>query len=62
MIVQFKPRRANMNSNRVEAMIKGQIESYECNSCGKEFEVLFEQFPERCPHCNMRIDWGNSEK
>lgn len=61
MIVQFKPRSKDYKS-RAEAMIKGQIELYECNACGKDFEVLFEQFPEKCPHCNTKIDWGNSEK
>lgn len=61
MIVQFKPREVR-SSNRVEALVKGEIEVYECDNCGEEFEVMFNKFPDKCPHCSYKIDWGNSEK
>ena len=61
MIVQFKPREVR-SGNRVEALVKGEIEVYDCNKCGEEFEVLFNDFPEKCPYCNTIIDWENSEK
>ena len=43
--------------SRTEALIKGLIETYTCDSCGGDFEVINEQFPERCPCCNMEMEW-----
>lgn len=62
-VIQFKPRRdCEVSSrDRVEAMVKGKIETYECNNCGELFDVLFGNRPDKCPNCNLRIDWGNSE-
>lgn len=61
MIIQFRPRERG-SKNRVEALMKGEVETYTCNDCGEDFEVLFENFPEKCPHCNRVIDWESSEK
>ena len=57
-IIQFRPRKKEISQNRVEAMMKGQLEEYICNTCGKNFEVLFDNKPERCPHCNRIIEWS----
>ena len=61
MIIQFKPR-VKGSKNRVEALMKGEIEVYSCNACGEDFEVMFEDFPEKCPYCGKIIDWESSEK
>ena len=61
MRIQFKPR-VKGSKNRVEALMKGEIEIYSCNDCGEDFEVMFEDFPEKCPHCGKIIDWESSEK
>ena len=58
-ILQFRPRQKKVSSdNRVEAMMKGQLETYTCNTCGGDFEVLFNNFPDRCPHCGREIEWS----
>lgn len=57
-IVQFRPRVKQENSNnRIEALMKGQVDEYTCQNCGEDFEVLFDNKPDRCPHCNMLIEW-----
>lgn len=62
MIVQFKPRRARTESrNRIKALTKGKLKVFNCDGCGGEFEVLFDEFPEKCPHCGVEFDWENSK-
>lgn len=58
MIIQFKPK---SKTNRVEALMKGEITYFTCNTCGKGFEVYFNDRPDECPHCKRNIDWDNSE-
>ena len=60
-IVQFEPRSRKSSTNRVEALVKGELEVYECDTCGKEFEVVFGNKPDKCPHCNRLICWENEE-
>ena len=59
-ILQFRPRREQEFSSRdrVEAMAKGQLDEYRCDSCGGIFEVLFNKKPDVCPHCKLRINWS----
>ena len=57
MIVQFKPK---SKTNRVEALMKGEIQVFECNECHGEFEVYFDKKPDRCPICNLPINWQDS--
>lgn len=54
MIIQFKPK---SKINRVEALMKGQIEQYSCDTCGYEFEVIFNNKPDKCPNCGLKINW-----
>ena len=56
-IIKFKPRVVNSERNRVEALVKGKLETYTCNTCGERFEVLFDDRPECCPGCFARIKW-----
>ena len=57
MIVQFKPK---SNKNRVEALMKGKITIFTCDTCGGDIEVLFDNFPDKCPNCGLKMDWRNS--
>lgn len=61
-IVQFRPvqKKKEPQRNRVEALMKGQVRTFNCDSCGGEFEVLYNNFPDKCPHCGLEFDWGNS--
>ena len=59
MIVQFEPKKVR-SSNRIEALVKSQIRTFNCDECGGEFEVLFNKFPNECPHCGLKFDWENS--
>ena len=57
-IVQFRPRvKTDVSHNRTEALMKGQLEVYTCNTCEEDFEVLFNDFPDKCPHCGRKIEW-----
>ena len=58
-IVQFRPRQTK-EINRVEALMKGQVETYTCNNCGEDFEVIYNNRPDKCPNCFYSIDWGAS--
>lgn len=60
-IIQFSPKQTHLNRNRIEALSKGNIRTFECCECGEEFEVLFDKFPDECPHCHRRINWEESE-
>lgn len=42
---------------RVEAMIKGEIEEYTCDTCGTDFEVISDNKPDSCPGCFRKIIW-----
>lgn len=56
-IVQFRPRQKK-EFNRVEALMKGQIETYVCNNCGSDIEVAYGEKPDKCPSCGFIIsDW-----
>ena len=58
-ILQFRPRSGQTftSRDRVEAMVKGQLDEYTCDSCGGVFEVLFDEKPNKCPHCKRQIRW-----
>ncbi len=60
VIVEFRPRSKKKQSEeakRLEAMIKGKLEVYTCNNCGKRIEVMNDEFPTHCPGCNAKIRW-----
>ena len=57
-VIQFRPKTKDRSFNRVEALMKGQLETYVCDNCGEEFEVAFGNKPKRCPGCDFEIDWG----
>ena len=53
-IIEFRPRSKQMN--RTEALVKGKIENYRCDSCLEYFEVIDDNLPDKCPHCGVKID------
>ena len=61
-IIQFRPRVKSGSMGRVEALVKGKIEEYDCNNCNETFEVIDNNFPQFCPKCKAYIDWENSKK
>ena len=65
-VIQFKPKNVVSNEpvtdrDRVEAMVKGQLETYICDSCGASFEVLFDKKPSKCPSCGLIFNWSKSK-
>ena len=42
---------------RCRALARGTLETYQCNSCGKSFEVDEYNKPDKCPHCGLTIRW-----
>ena len=60
-ILIFNPNASNKTKieakSRIEALAKGELETYVCDSCGKRFEVMFDNKPEYCPGCFARIRW-----
>ena len=58
-ILQFRPRREQKFSSRdrIEAMVKGQLETYVCGRCNGEFEVLRDNKPTFCPCCKTLLEW-----
>ena len=61
VIVEFRPRSKKKQSGeakRLEAMIKGKLEVYTCDNCGGDIEVINDEFPSHCPHCNVELlEW-----
>jgi len=47
--------------SRAEALAKDLISVYSCNMCGGEFEVIADNYPERCPCCNRVIEKWNKD-
>ena len=64
-IIAFNVRRRNgktLEAERWKALVKGNIEYYNCDDCGGEIEVINGDFPKRCPHCGTEIlDWSDEE-
>lgn len=42
---------------RREAMMRGKLEEYTCDSCGEDVDVIDGDYPERCPGCLRIISW-----
>ena len=55
-IIQFRPKKER-SFNRVEALMKGQLETYICSTCNEEFEIAFGNKPKKCPNCGLEIIW-----
>ena len=50
-------------TNRIEALVKGRLSTYTCDSCGRDFEVDKDHRPDKCPNCNVHIDvWNDLEE
>ena len=61
-IIEFSARK-NSKHERVEALVKGNIECYVCEDCGGDIEVINNKFPTRCPNCGVLIlEWDNTEE
>lgn len=54
--------RRSQNRNRVQALMRGAVDIYNCDKCGGEFEVIYDNKPDRCPHCNTKFNWKASEE
>lgn len=62
-IIEFRRRDKKEEMSRTEALVKGKIDVYRCDSCGKEFEVINDVFPDTCPGCGVVISvWNDSEE
>ncbi len=40
---------------RVKALARGEVQVYICDNCGEEFEVISDNYPDKCPGCKLRI-------
>ena len=55
-IISFIPKKKMSNeSRRWKALAKGTIMTFTCNTCGEEFEVVDDEYPDLCPGCGRRI-------
>lgn len=60
-IIEFRKR--EKVTNRVEALVKGKIEEFTCDSCGADIEVIDGQYPDKCPGCGLSIvGWNKTEE
>lgn len=59
-ILQFRPRSEQTftSRNRIEALAKGQLQTYVCGKCDGEFEVWYDDKPTFCPCCKTLLDWS----
>ncbi len=46
---------------RLRALAEGQIRTFNCDNCGEEFEVYYDEFPDKCPGCKAVFDWEGSK-
>lgn len=54
-----KPQKREIS--RVEALAKGRIQHYSCDSCGADIEVINGEYPDRCPGCGLIItEWKSA--
>lgn len=61
-IIKFRPREHKDKPNRIEALVKNQIDTYICDNCGGRFEVYFNDKPKKCPHCHIEfLKWNEDE-
>ena len=59
-IIEFKKMKGK---NRTEALVKGRIRTFTCDTCGEEIEVINEEYPDCCPGCGLEIEtWKKSEE
>ena len=54
-IILFEPKMKS--KKRLEAMMKGTLEEYSCDSCGEDIDVIDGNYPDRCPGCQRIITW-----
>lgn len=60
-IIEFKKKEKKVMS-RTEALVKGRVRVFTCDSCGEEFEVIDDKYPDYCPGCGLEIEtWNKSE-
>ena len=45
------------DAERLKALCEGKVEVYTCNGCGRDFEVVDDNFPEVCPCCGVPLAW-----
>lgn len=56
-IIEFNARK-DAKRERVEALMKGRVEHYSCDTCGADIEVINGVFPKKCPGCGVDIaEW-----
>jgi len=53
----YRSRIRNKEKERIEAMMKGALEVYTCDTCSFRFEVLFDNKPDKCPGCGLSFEW-----
>ncbi len=54
-------RKIKREISRAEALAKGRIQYYTCDSCGEHMEVFNKEYPDICLGCGRRIvKWNNA--
>ena len=66
-IIAFNVGRRNgktqLEAERWKAIAKGNIETYSCDMCGADIEVINGKFPDKCPGCGLSIlHWNDTEE
>ena len=60
VVIQFdrtrRKQRVTTEAERLRAMMEGKIETYVCNNCGGDIEVIDGNFPQKCPCCGTELE------
>lgn len=50
------------DAKRLKALVHNKIHVYTCDTCDMDFEVIDEEYPEKCPNCGRKIvEWNKEE-
>lgn len=56
-IVEFRKKEQMMyKAKRYKALATGNIRTFTCDTCGTEFEVIDDEYPDCCPGCGLEIE------
>ena len=59
-IIKFQKRN---DAERVKALVKGEIRTFTCDTCGADIEVINGVYPKKCPGCGLEIEhWNKLEE
>lgn len=49
-------------AKRLKALAHNKLQVFICDICGDEFEVIDDEYPEKCPGCGRKITEWNKEE